>query len=179
MKGPLGIACAFLSGISFGLALAWKTEPKVLRVELELSEARVAEMMTRIRERQPAGPIAPISGNDKVSADEMPVGTPIVEIKENLKRDLVDYATHVAPYVGSEFTYIPNEEYEANDEYDKITIEVFRDDLQYQLVVDGETVIDWETILTPEIVEDLKGKTCIFLRNEAKKADYEVTWGQP
>lgn len=180
MREQLGVACAFLSGIAFGLAMGWKSQPKVLLVELELSEQRVANMIHELNEHRPVQPAMP---EDMITVPAMS-STPIEEIKENFKRDLVDYATAVEPYVptkalAGDIIFISPEAYLEDDSYDKIALEVYRDDLNYVITADGDTVDDIYEVVDDEVLAELTGKTCLFIRNERKKADYEVTWGQP
>lgn len=118
--------------------------------------------------------------------EELREARPVAVLKEEMKADKEAVAGISIPYVPPEvvlnrpeFELIDEDEYGSNAMFDKITIEIFRDDLQYQLVVDGETTIDWQDILTPHVIEELKGKEELYVRNNAKKEDYHVTWGQP
>lgn len=78
-----------------------------------------------------------------------------------------------------EFSIISEEEYQDDEGFDKITVEVLRDDDQYLLVLDGETVVDWKDIITPDALEELRGKDELFLRNIKRREDYFLTWATP
>lgn len=153
------IFAAFASGVSFGLAAGWRKE--VVNNATTIIEYRD---LPRAREEVPTEVLLPMT---------------VVELRDNLSVDLSQYEEVAGIYTMGDYIFISEQSWHEDDEYDKITLELFRDDLQYQLVVDGDTVMNWQEILTEDIIEELKGKAGFFIRNEGKKADYEVTWGKP
>lgn len=161
----------FVSGVAFGVGLSWSwLEDKANRKYLTWVKYRTeaeAQVKAAKFKREPK---------------------PISLIKEELKADLEEQAKIAESYSPpkvvearsySEFEVIDENEYLANPDFDKIRIEIYQDDLQYVLVMDGETVLDWKDVLTPAVLEQIKGQTEIYLRNHRKNEDYEVSWGTP
>ncbi len=116
----------------------------------------------------------------------MPTGVPPVEtLREDLREDLEQQSVIVETYaetlvVTGELEMITEDQYNSYEEdFDKCTIEVFKDDLQSVTVLDGETVADWQALIGEDALEDLAGQTSIFVRNHRNNTDYEVTWGRP
>lgn len=173
----LGIGCVWLSGIFIGMAIGWSRREAVPVGEFFDSESTTERVMARVEEIREA------RVRDMSIADDGP--GKIEMIKQNIKDDMTTYHTVVDPYVvlskalAGDIIFISPDEYLDDEEYDKYTIEVFRDDINYALVVDGDPVPDLYEYVDDEVLAELTGKTCLFIRNEKKKADYEVTWGQP
>ncbi len=174
------LGLAFATGVSFGVAGSWTW------LEDRANRKYQAWVATRVATEDHVKDI-----RAKREADPKPFDLPT--IKAELKVDKTTLATLVEPYLPrGDFAIITEEEFDnrGDNDLDKITIERFetrailededfRDDLQYQLVMDGETVLDWKDILTPDVIESLKGKDGIHLRNDRKGEVYYVTWGQP
>jgi hypothetical protein len=163
----LTLGLAFASGVAMGVAASWThLEAKANEKYRTWIEMRIGtEDQLRQLQQNRAVP-------------------PVPQLREDLKADLSEYVATVKPYsppVGNtEFEIINEDIYNSlGSEFDKITLEIFHDDLQYVLVMDGETVLDWKDILTPVIIEELKGQEGLYLRNNKKGEDYHVTWGQP
>lgn len=161
-----GAALAFGSGLAFGLALGW-------RKQVAGTVYVYKNMATVINEAKLYS----------VSLDPTGMGS-IEVVKENLREDLEVQADLTVPYVETPINYglimITEEQYNSYEgDYDKHTIEVFKEDLLGITVLDGETVANWQELIGEDALEELAGQTSIYIRNHARNADYEVTWGRP
>lgn len=162
-RAALSLALAFSSGLALGMGFTWA------HFEVKANERFKGWVDARVK--------------SDLLAQEMRAKRTIPQIQKELAEDLEEVAEIRRPYIPTttygEFEIITDAEYEFINEYDKIVLEIFRDDKQYQLVMDGEAVIDWGEVLTPDVIEALKGQEELYIRNNRKKEDYYVTWGRP
>jgi hypothetical protein len=171
------IGVSMATGVAIGVAASWTW------LEDRSNRKYQAWVATRVATEDH---VAAMRVKREVATEPLDQPTPLQELKQELNENLAVHEKLAEVYKPtgrsySEFEIITDEEYADREEhdYDKITIEIYRDDLQYQLVMDGETVLDWKDVLTPDIIENLKGQDGIFLRNHRKREDYFITWGQP
>lgn len=162
----LMLGLAFSSGVAMGVAASW--------TYLEAKANEKYRTWVELRE-----------GTEKLLERTHPP-KPVEEIKEELKEDLETQAKISVPYFPPtatanrpEFELIEQSDWGNDGQNDRITLELMRDDMDYVLVMDGETVLDWRDILTPAVIEEMKGKDGLYLRNNTKGEDYFVQWVHP
>lgn len=163
MRKVLGGLCAFASGLVFGLTFAGRKEVDgPIYVYRDLPTPKVPQVIL-----EPTGV------------------NPVDTIKANLRENLKTAQFIAEPYspTNNGLEVITEEQYNSyepdEEDYDKCTVEVFKDDLQSITVIDGETVAEWQSLIGEDAIESLAGESSIYIRNHLNKTDYEVTWGRP
>lgn len=167
MRKALGFALAFVSGSCFGAILAWETSKGTIAREVEKQTASIFAAAEKSTSYDSSETIAQTSQEEAVQYAKV--------------LDETNYQVDIAqPNTGIQ--YISEDDFNNDDEYDKVIVEIFLTDDLPVFLFDGVENSDWFAHLGETIVltgdETLDNET-FYVRNHNLRMDYEVTWGRP
>lgn len=167
MRRALGFALAFVSGSCFGAVLAWETSKGTIAREVEKQTASIFKAAEKSTTLDPEILEEVFSSVEQVEYAKVVDGT--------------KYQVDVAQ-PNSGIQYIDDDEYNNEESFDKVVVEIFMTDDLPVFLFDGVENSDWFTHLGETIVltgDEALDNTTFYVRNHVLRTDYEVTWGRP